>query len=427
MGEDQLADAVDSELQGIPGTSLDAVVPQPMFSETGPDSGTSYAIMKERSEWEVCAKLSSRRVEPKCAARRLQRRLQLRRFKRMLGLPLFDIDSAVKGYMSRPQLPWPDREIDRLGLSAVSQLHQDHMSPASSSSHSHSHSPAGCSMAGSAGTDTQLASKEHGPSASGQASSADTGQTASVGSHIKQPLQHTPYIHSFASRLLGRAVMRNNLTSPVPKISPFHGRLLRPFIWRDWKDMSTSSGADLGRGYSTRSLSMLHVQRSIRSCSHPILEKMELAPDILPSQEAIDYVFFQKEHLDQVNSLLCRTFWPGIDMSEALLYPEFSIVALYKRNAVGCAFLTPDAYLTYIAVAAGWEGAGIATFMIYHLVQTVPTKDITLHVSATNPAMLLYQKFGFKPEKYVVDFYQTYLPESSRLCRNAFFMRLRRY
>jgi len=30
-------------------------------------------------------------------------------------------------------------------------------------------------------------------------------------------------------------------------------------------------------------------------------------------------------------------------------------------------------------------------------------KDVTLHVSASNPAMMLYQKFGFKAEKLVLD------------------------
>ncbi|KAJ1673680.1 hypothetical protein EV182_004768, partial [Spiromyces aspiralis] len=151
----------------------------------------------------------------------------------------------------------------------------------------------------------------------------------------------------------------------------------------------------------------------------------DLALDAGPS-EAISYCYFQKQHLDQVNNLLGRTFWPGIDQSEALLCPEFSIVALYRRLVVGCAFITPDAYLTYIAVLPGWEGANIASFMLYHLSQSCPNKDMTLHVSAKNPAMILYQKFGFKPEQYIVDFYDKYLPQSSWMCKNAFFMRMRR-
>lgn len=54
-------------------------------------------------------------------------------------------------------------------------------------------------------------------------------------------------------------------------------------------------------------------------------------------------------------------------------------------------------------------------------------KDVTLHVSASNPAMLLYQKFGFKTEEYILDFYDKYYPVDSNECRHAFFLRLRRW
>ncbi len=58
--------------------------------------------------------------------------------------------------------------------------------------------------------------------------------------------------------------------------------------------------------------------------------------------------------------------------------------------------------------------------------QTCMGKDVTLHVSASNPAMLLYQKFGFKAEEYILDFYDKYYPVDSTECRHAFFLRLRR-
>ncbi|MGH0169772.1 UNVERIFIED_CONTAM: hypothetical protein FKN15_059642 [Acipenser sinensis] len=35
--------------------------------------------------------------------------------------------------------------------------------------------------------------------------------------------------------------------------------------------------------------------------------------------------------------------------------------------------------------------------------ETCMGKDVTLHVSASNPAMLLYQKFGFKTAEYILD------------------------
>lgn len=59
--------------------------------------------------------------------------------------------------------------------------------------------------------------------------------------------------------------------------------------------------------------------------------------------------------------------------------------------------------------------------------QTCMGKDVTLHVSASNPAMLLYQKFGFKAEEYILDFYDKYYPVDSTECRHAFFLRLRRW
>jgi ribosomal protein S18 acetylase RimI-like enzyme len=51
---------------------------------------------------------------------------------------------------------------------------------------------------------------------------------------------------------------------------------------------------------------------------------------------------------------------------------------------------------------------------------------VLLHVSATNNAMILYQKLGFKPEEFLVDFYKKYYPDDSPLCKHAFLMRLRR-
>lgn len=53
------------------------------------------------------------------------------------------------------------------------------------------------------------------------------------------------------------------------------------------------------------------------------------------------------------------------------------------------------------------------------------TRDITLHVSPNNPAMILYQKFGFKVEEFVQNFYENYIPATSEMSKHAFFLRLR--
>ncbi|XP_013114167.2 cysteine-rich protein 2-binding protein [Stomoxys calcitrans] len=150
-----------------------------------------------------------------------------------------------------------------------------------------------------------------------------------------------------------------------------------------------------------------------------------------PSRAPIDFCYVRPNHIAAVNSLLQTVFWPGIDMSECLSYPDYSVVALYKKLVVGCGFLVPDvgfneAYISFMAVRPGWQRSGIGTFMLYHLIQTCMTKDITLHVSATNPAVVLYQKFGFKMEEVVLNFYDKYLPFESTDSRHALFLRLSR-
>ncbi|KNC97342.1 uncharacterized protein SPPG_07270 [Spizellomyces punctatus DAOM BR117] len=203
----------------------------------------------------------------------------------------------------------------------------------------------------------------------------------------------TSYTHSFLSRLYGDAFKSTTLVSRSPRTSPYTGHVLAPYIWRDrvsnppWKSVLEMWSGEKG---------------------------------------SIDYVYLEKGMLEQVNGVLCRMFWPDIDVSENLLYPDFSIVALYKRVVVGCAFMTPEGYISYIAVRPGWGSAGIGRFMLFHLIQVAGTRDVTLHVSANNKAMVLYQRLGFKPEEFIVGFYDKYLPAESKECKNAFFVRLRR-
>ncbi|TFY54025.1 hypothetical protein EVJ58_g9105 [Rhodofomes roseus] len=144
----------------------------------------------------------------------------------------------------------------------------------------------------------------------------------------------------------------------------------------------------------------------------------------------IEYVSLRPEHLPQVHDLLRRTFWEGISVSDALEYsPEkCTVVATYKKLVVGAALLSSpqETYITYLSVRAGWENSQIATTMLYHLITLNPNRDITLHVSINNPAMLLYNRFGFKAEEFIVGFYEDYLDPQSRASKNAFRLRLRR-
>lgn len=58
--------------------------------------------------------------------------------------------------------------------------------------------------------------------------------------------------------------------------------------------------------------------------------------------------------------------------------------------------------------------------------QTSLGKDLTLHVSINNPALFLYQNFGFKVESVVLDFYDKYIRTGTNESKHAFFCRLER-
>jgi len=184
-------------------------------------------------------------------------------------------------------------------------------------------------------------------------------------------------------------------------VSPFTGARLSPYVRRDTE--TEPSG-----------LAVLRRFDSFATRLHPI-----------------DFCYLQPQLVPAVNCLAEKLFWPGIDLAEGLLFPDFSCVALYKRLCVGFGLVVPDcrwseSYLSHLAVHPAWRGSGLATFMLYHLIQTNLGKDLTLHVSASNPALLLYQKFGFKVEEFVSNFYTRYLPPDSQQSPHALFLRLAR-
>lgn len=137
-------------------------------------------------------------------------------------------------------------------------------------------------------------------------------------------------------------------------------------------------------------------------------------------------------------------------VTETLQYPDFSCVVLYKRLIIAFAFLVPNVthtenYLSFMFTRPYWRNCGIATFMMYHLIQvgcnnvmsfmnvtyitilqTSFGKDITLHVSIDNPALFLYQKFGFKVETVVLDFYDKFYRSDVKESKHAFLCRLER-
>ena len=193
-------------------------------------------------------------------------------------------------------------------------------------------------------------------------------------------------------------------------VSPYTQRLLKPYIRRD---------------YESRPLRLRLLEEIV---AHYHKSDLEWQPDI---SAPIDYCYVRPCHIPTINAMCRHFFWPGVDLTESLRYPDFSVVALYKKMIIGFGFLVPDvafneAYISFLLVHPDWQHAGIGSFMLYHLVQTCMGKDLTLHVSASNPAMLLYQRFGFKPEQFQADFYDKYLPVDTHDCTHAFFMRLQR-
>ncbi|KAI0947063.1 hypothetical protein AcV7_009599 [Taiwanofungus camphoratus] len=188
---------------------------------------------------------------------------------------------------------------------------------------------------------------------------------------------------------------------------------------------STTSGA-IAVDWETRSpwMQLMSDIREHFMLAHPDREQPE--ENVAP----IEYVSLHSGHLTQVHDILSRAFWEGINVSDSLQHSpdKCTVIATYKRLVVGVALLSSpqETYITYLAVRAGWENAQIATTMLYHLIALNPTKDITLHVSINNPAMLLYNRFGFKAEELVVGFYEDYLDPQLRASKNAFRLRLRR-
>ncbi|KAF5383663.1 hypothetical protein D9615_003781 [Tricholomella constricta] len=206
-------------------------------------------------------------------------------------------------------------------------------------------------------------------------------------------IQTTPFASSFLSRLQGTRAATSSSAIAV-----------------DWETI-------------TPWMSLMNDIRDHYVLSHPEREQA------LETSAPIVYSSLERSHLREVHELLTRAFWKGINVSDSLDHsPErCTIVASYKRLVIGVAILSSprETYITYLAVRAGWDKARIARSMLYHLIMLNPKKDITLHVSVNNSAMLLYNQFGFKAEEFVAGFYEDYLDPNSRASKNAFRLRLR--
>ncbi|XP_065836652.1 cysteine-rich protein 2-binding protein-like [Oscarella lobularis] len=299
----------------------------------------------------------------KILAERLKTKLKLRQRKRELGLPLFDLDKEVSQALNRVSR----YSVDLHSSTVYCQKKQ--------------------------GNGTRLPAKQD----KSYSCILSRFSELAAGSN-----------HSFPVTFVHRLIGAGDLAACEEFISPYTGRRHKPFILHD---------------YESKPLRLRLLEE--------IVTYKNKDKSVTPFKFPIDYCYVRPWHIPAVNSLCREFFWPGIDLSECLQYPDFSVVVQYRKLVIGCAFMTPDvqydeAYISFVVVHPDWRGAGIGTFMIYHLIQTCRGKDVTLHVSAANPAMIMYQKLGFKAEEFVIDFYERYFPASSRECRHAFFLRLRR-
>ncbi|XP_071494380.1 cysteine-rich protein 2-binding protein-like [Diadema antillarum] len=314
-------------------------------------------------------------VDADPVARRLRRKLLLRQEKRARGQQLFDLDASLQQMLQR----------------------RCHMTPSKMARTMFSQSPhrGGANLQG-VGMQYITSGRQE-----GDYRILDRYQM----SHYTAPTVQQQQT-SFRARLIGcdETAMLQSI------ISPYTARVLKPFIRRDTESRPLK-------------LRLLQEVLEHRQRVEPSFRPPPLAP--------VDYCYVRPQHIPSINALCREFFWPGIDLSECLHYPDFSVVALYRKVVIGFGFMVPDvkyneAYISFLFVHPEWRGAGIGTFMVYHLIQTCMGKDVTLHVSASNPAMLLYQKFGFKQEELFLDFYDKYYPEDNQECRHAFFLRLRR-
>lgn len=308
-------------------------------------------------------------VDPGPVVNRFKRRLLTRRLKRRLGLAIFDFDAIMYKYL---------KSSDPLRLAT-------------------------------AADSESTAAVEHRPGGAAKCKAAE------LKTFFDVPFHRDPSL-SFAAKLHG---ISNALPSYPPEtVSPFSGLRLARFLHRE------------GRVKPLK-LRLLEELRRV----NPPYDDGEESVAAGADESTIDFVHVRKEWIPQVNRLLRQFFWPSVDMTESLDYPDYGVLIMYRKLVIGCAFMTPDGYITYFLVHPEWSSHGLGSILLHLMLERVAPRhvDVTLHVSVTNPALLLYQKFGFKPEEYVVNFYDKYVKDDNynpagmqTHSKNAFFVRRRR-
>lgn len=85
---------------------------------------------------------------------------------------------------------------------------------------------------------------------------------------------------------------------------------------------------------------------------------------------------------------------PGQDGFILVAYDDDNIVGSVIINHTNMGGFIPEHILVYIAVDASYRGQGIGKQLMERIIETTEG-DIALHVEPDNPAVHLYEKYGF--------------------------------
>ena len=123
-------------------------------------------------------------------------------------------------------------------------------------------------------------------------------------------------------------------------------------------------------------------------------------PTSFSRDDVADFLF---NHLDEYGDarehiLQCIGYaygdQPGQDGFILVAYDEDSIVGTVIINHTNMGGFIPEHILVYIAVNSSYRGQGIGKQLMERIIDATEG-DIALHVEPDNPAIHLYEKYGF--------------------------------
>lgn len=395
----------------------------------------------ENELYESC----NRVLNPDENIQRTKRKLFIRRVKRKFGISLFDVDTIMYNYLKVFDHIHPlNDQIERLTEDSMDQRKNNSEEIENSLNF--------------------LLSKEEKRIGGGRKNantSVGGGMNGTYSSTITRSLSAPPMefinIPCFLDPTLTLAAKIEGISNVIESyptfiVSSYSGERLFPFIWRDWEtrpqrlkllqEIQSLNGMrmrmerDAKRKLSLESFSSLQSPFSspISSCllkesiskeimnekndkSSLLLDQESFNLNSSPSPSSIDYMHLRKEFVNQLNSLVKQFFWSEYDVFESIECPDYSIIAVYKKLVIGFSLVNSNGYLSHLFVHPSWKGNGIAQKLLYFSIKigSPKNKDITAHISPSNiSACILYQKFGFKPEEYIIDFYEKYYKMSKK-------------